>query len=278
MGWKAGVTAKSLEWMPAWMRWCCLVDADLAQMHVQRRKQLFQKADDEYQCVLSWRKDRHSEHDMAIPYRISVRGESAEACMEWLLDLLCTEHKDLISPESIWGLPVPETSHHEVVEAKVMETVVRIQAQSDARLDHNQPVDQDRPTSTAQQIEKQAAKSKAGLTATTVQLLQTVNANAIQKWQGLHWQYQNCMNDNLGQPLPQWLHHQVHPADLELSTVHELLSEPHVLLCTSTFKRDWQCKESLSLNLPQTLPWTRRVTWCVFDANPDEHFWLCASQ
>ena len=52
-----------------------------------------------------------------------------------------------------------------------------------------------------------------------------------------------------------------------------MAGEAHVLLCTSTFKRDWQLKESLTLNLPQTMAWHLRVTWCVFDANPTEELW-----
>ena len=32
-------------------------------------------------------------------------------------------------------------------------------------------------------------------------------------------------------------------------------------------------KASLTLNLPQTMVWPERVTWCVFDANISEDLW-----
>ena len=54
---------------------------------------------------------------------------------------------------------------------------------------------------------------------------------------------------------------------------------PHLLLCSTTFKRDWQLKQSLPLNLPQTVTvWQKRVTWCIFDANISEDLWNWARQ
>ena len=106
----------------------------------------------------------------------------------------------------------------------------------------------------------------------------TANANAIKKWKRLHWTYQKCMHDHFGQSLPDWIATQkvFFPKDLrgpEVTAEHEMIAESHVLLCSSTFKRDFQIKETLTLNLPQTMPWGRRVTWCVFDANVSEDLW-----
>ena len=68
------------------------------------------------------------------------------------------------------------------------------------------------------------------------QFVKAICDKARQKWEGLHWRYQQSMQDHLDQEYPRWLHEQVKfmPADLQLSAVHEMLSEPHVLLCTST--------------------------------------------
>ena len=63
---------------------------------------------------------------------------------------------------------------------------------------------------------------------------------AIQSWEGLHWQYQQCMTDQLGRHYPDWISCQMEnqPEDLRASKVHEMLSWPHLLLCSQTFKRD----------------------------------------
>ena len=40
--------------------------------------------------------------------------------------------------------------------------------------------------------------------------------------------------------------------------------------CHTSTKRSFQLKEAMALNLAQTWAWQRRVTWCIFDANPEE--------
>ena len=59
------------------------------------------------------------------------------------------------------------------------------------------------------------------------------------------------------------------PDDLKSSDVHQMIEDCHVCLCVSTFKRNFQLKEALALNMAQTWAWRRRATWCIFDANSD---------
>ena len=123
-----------------------------------------------------------------------------------------------------------------------------------------------------EELDRQA---KAGVAAAIQEFARRANANCIEKFGRLHWKYQESMKDHLGRLLPDWIATQRLPKDLGFPDTHKLqeMAEPHVLLCCSTFKRDFQIKETLTLNLPQTMPWGRRVTWCVFDANVSEDLW-----
>ena len=92
-----------------------------------------------------------------------------------------------------------------------------------------------------------------------------------EKHRKMHREYQELLQDHMGDPLP-WVLRvgQDKPEDLKASEVSELCESCHVLLYTSTFKRSFQLKEAMALNLAQTWAWRRRVTWCIFDANPEE--------
>ena len=160
---------------------------------------MIRRAEAEHGCIMSYRKDRHSEKFMSIPYRISMRGETAEAAVIWLLDLLCSEHRDLISPECIWGLPVPEESHMELVQTVVGETTIRIAAQSSSRIDDRQePLVIEQPA--AQQAGLTAKENTRASPEKVADYLKALYVLAIQKWKVLHWQYQKTMEDHLGQP------------------------------------------------------------------------------
>ena len=98
-----------------------------------------------------------------------------------------------------------------------------------------------------------------------------VLAMAMEKHEALHWEYQEAMKDHREFSLRDVLQNgQEIPEDLRSSMVHQMTDDVHVLLCVSTFKRSFQLKESLPMNVAQTWPWRNRVTWCIFDANPDE--------
>ena len=43
------------------MRWTFLIDADLAAPGPEWRLKLIKESEENYQCTISWRKDRHSE-------------------------------------------------------------------------------------------------------------------------------------------------------------------------------------------------------------------------
>ena len=90
----------------------------------------------------------------------------------------------------------------------------------------------------------------------------------------LHREYQELLQDHMDDPLPDALRagHDK-PEDLKASEFDELCESCHVLLSTSTFKRDFQLKEVMAINLAQTWAWRRRVTWCIFDANREQDLW-----
>ena len=114
------------EWQPAWMRWSVLIDADLAKLGGDVRAKLFEQAKASYDCVASWRKDRHSENDMRVPYRLSVRGVEAQACMEWMLETLCSDHADLVDMQDIWSTPMPDDNQQTKVQSGLEGVIVRI--------------------------------------------------------------------------------------------------------------------------------------------------------
>ena len=122
-GWGAGTDH---EWMPSWMRWSVLIDADLAKLGAEVRNSLFEQAKRSFDCIASWRKDRHSENDMKVPYRLSVRGVEAQACMEFLLEALCSEHADQVDIQDIWSTPSPDTSQQTVVQQGLEGVIVRV--------------------------------------------------------------------------------------------------------------------------------------------------------
>ena len=121
-GWKRDGTQKPKDqWLPAWQRWIVLIDADLALIDPLIRQSLQSRAKSMFQCTMSWRKTRKSDKRMSIPYRVSMRGEEAAVAMDWLLDEVCTQHKDLVTPENIRGLPIPETCRRQdEVETQVL--------------------------------------------------------------------------------------------------------------------------------------------------------------
>ena len=98
-----------------------------------------------------------------------------------------------------------------------------------------------------------------------------VKSIALQKHDALHWEYQEAMKDHRGHSLRDVLEHgQDVPEDLKSSDVHQLVDDCHIVLCVSTFKRSFQLQEALALNVSQTWPWRLRVTWAIFDCNPDQ--------
>ena len=64
--------------MPSWLVMSFLVVADLARVS-DRRQALQDKVKTDFGCILSWRKERHAERDMPIPYRVTVRGEECRS-------------------------------------------------------------------------------------------------------------------------------------------------------------------------------------------------------
>ena len=73
--------------------------------------------------------------------------------------------------------------------------------------------------------------------------------------------------------MPDWLiEDQDIPGDLQSSPIHQLCSESHVCLCVQTFKRDFQLRRVLAINVAQTWAWRHRVTWCIFDPNEETDF------
>ena len=124
------------------MRWSVLIDADLSKLGGPVRTNIIDRAMKNFDCIASWRKDRHSENDMSIPYRVSVRGVEAEVCMEWLLDVLCTEHSDQLDIEDIWATPMPDESQQAKVQQCLEGVIVMVfDEESGQRL-------QDRPQNT----------------------------------------------------------------------------------------------------------------------------------
>ena len=112
--------------MPAWMRWSVLIDADLSKLGGEVRLKLFAEAKRNFDCIVSWRKDRHSENGLAIPYRMSVRGVEAQCCMEWLLESLCSDYGDVMDTTDIWSTPSPEENQQTKVQLGLEGVIVRV--------------------------------------------------------------------------------------------------------------------------------------------------------
>ena len=63
------------EEMPSWWIMSFLVQADLSQAS-DRRRALQEKAKADFDCIVGWRKDRHSEDNMPLPYRVQSDAQS----------------------------------------------------------------------------------------------------------------------------------------------------------------------------------------------------------
>jgi hypothetical protein len=113
-GWSADSTEEPL---PPQHIWSHMIYANLADIPRDWWASTKAALHNKYECKVSYRKARHSENQMWIPYRLSVRGIEARHCSEELLDVLCTEHSHVIEP---WDIePVPLLGEgEEVVEEK----------------------------------------------------------------------------------------------------------------------------------------------------------------
>ena len=119
-GWIQGNTRKPTEWLPTCMRWTVLVDADLSGITYKLRRGIIESAEEMFGCSLSWRKNRNEPNYWKIPYRLAMIGEESAVAMEWLLDVLCHEYKDVVTPENIRGLPIPDSDLQAAVDTKVL--------------------------------------------------------------------------------------------------------------------------------------------------------------
>ena len=338
LGWGAD---SEEEWQPAWMRWSVLIDADLSTLGAEVRTSLFAKAKRDFDCTAIWRKDRHSENHLRVPYRLSVRGIQAQCCLEWILDELCSEHTDKVDIEDIWSTPSPQENHQLRVQRSLEGCIVKAYPGSErqrledaaqapvvlrpppdvwpqtcpglvkssmfhharkmkqagltakvsqaapqktaASSSHEGPAPTPAQTPSAPNLEEPAAPAaQPALKAeepSAHQLSKTkfetrIRSIASEKHDALHWEYQEAMKDHCRELLTHVLEHGQHvPEDLKSSDVHQLIDDCHILLCCSTFKRNFQLQEALAMNVSQTWPWRRRVTWCIFDANPDTELW-----
>ena len=103
--------------MPPEHVWTYVVYANLAD--ISREWWAIQKKNllDKYDCKVSYRKARHTENNMWIPYRLTVRGIEAMHCSEELLDVLCIEQPAVIEPWDIEAVPILGEGH-ELAEQK----------------------------------------------------------------------------------------------------------------------------------------------------------------
>ena len=127
-GWPAG---SDHEEMPQFMRWSVLVDAELGQLGKEVRDHLIRRGKEEFDCIVSWRADRHSDNSLSIPFRVSVRGSCAQECMEWLIEALCTKYADTVDLTDIWSTPVPQEDHFLKVQHTLEQTIVKTFPPSD---------------------------------------------------------------------------------------------------------------------------------------------------
>ena len=99
------------------------------------RRRLVKESAENYQCSISWHKDKHSERNKIIPYRVSVRGEQAPACAQWLVEEMLMAGLDM---EDIWSLPVPEQKQQEEVpevQLTVDGIITRVAPETSQRID-----------------------------------------------------------------------------------------------------------------------------------------------
>ena len=93
---------------------------------------------------------------------------------------------------------------------------------------------------------------------------------ALATYRLMHSSRQELMADHVHNALPVWVAQgQRRPDDLQAAEVSEHLSVPHVILCLTTFKRNWQLKLTLEINVQHTWHWRSRVTWVIVDFNED---------
>ena len=93
---------------------------------------------------------------------------------------------------------------------------------------------------------------------------------ALATYRLMHSSRQELMAYHVHNALPVWIAQgQRRPDDLQAAEVSEHLSVPHVILCLTTFKRNWQIKLTLEINVQHTWHWRSRVTWVIVDFNED---------
>ena len=315
--------------MPQFMRWSVVIDADLSKLsHI--RQQFIHKAYTDFGCHATWRKDRNSAENglrMKIPYRLSVRGPHAQACMQWMIEELVSEHADAVDLEDIWSTPVPEQDQRIVVQQVLEQTIIKSYPSDPLPIGHVgaelvlRPAPDVQPGLVRRLLK--ARRQKAGLTANDDQTTadqggrldrpagesssstsssdidckregeekdapqehpqpkkadaevvqgfeRALNLAAIAIHDELHWEYQELLKDHRGVTLREVLEKgEDVPDEIKSSDVHQMIDDCHVCLCVTTFKRDFQLREVLALNVAQTWPWRRRVTWCIFDPNSE---------
>ena len=288
MGWIPDEDDEDKTWMPPEMRWSVLIEADLQNLPAGVRESIHSRAKNEFGCVAGWRKDRRSEKGLRIPYRLAVRGHNAQECMQWIIETLCSQHSETVDLEDIWSLPTPDASHSTNVQ-HTLEQV--IQTFADPAEDEVASLDKEGSAlGSASRVQKiiQHMRTQAGLAANHAEQLQFRHESkleldaiidawirglatlAIEHHNKLHGEYQDMLKDHCGKPMPDWLMEDQHiPEDLQSSVAHQLCSESHVCLCVQTFKRDFQLRRVLAINVAQTWAWRHRVTWCIFDPNEE---------
>ena len=85
--------------------WTFRVYADLGMIHRQWWTALKEYVSTKYECTVSYRKDRHAENNMWVPYRLCIRGYEVLHAAEEVLDKLCTEHPHCVRPWDVDSLP-----------------------------------------------------------------------------------------------------------------------------------------------------------------------------
>ncbi len=92
-----------------------LVAADLREVPKERWEDMRAQLLRSHGCTMTWRKNRHSRNEQAVPYRVTVRGLEAELAAEVCLDTLCSGFPDVVEPGDIEALPAPEANVQELV-------------------------------------------------------------------------------------------------------------------------------------------------------------------
>ena len=90
--------------MPGYV-WSFRVYADLSQIPKTWWTELKEYLATKYECTVSYRKDRHAENNMWVPYRLCFRGYEVLHASEETLDKLCSEHREYVRPWDVDSLP-----------------------------------------------------------------------------------------------------------------------------------------------------------------------------